>query len=418
MSFIGNVPAEAYSPVAKDTFNGTGSQTDFTLSIPATTNGVEVFVENVQQEPTSAYTVSGTTLSFTAAPVSGTGNIYVVHRGPAVQQVTPPAGVAIDASTITGTGDMNIDSGTLFVDASEDRVGINDSSPEATLDVYIGQGLTTFGDFSDSLRIQGGNNSSKYVPITFGGYGSYAPASIAYLVTTGTGNTKGDLVFGTRNVTTDTRPTEQMRIESNGEVFMGTTSHYGDSVRLCLRGAGSNNGGVVEIQHTRNAGGGRDFIRFYNETGGEAGGIEHSSSTGVSYQTSSDYRLKENVVDLTGAISRVKQLPVRQFNFIGEDQTVDGFLAHEAQAVVPESASGTKDQIKVWEEYDELPDGVSIGDPKLDEEGNTTPVYQGIDQSKLVPLLTGALKEAIAKIETLETTVADLQTRVTALEAE
>ena len=80
MSFIGNVPAEAYSPVAKDTFSGNGSTTDFTLSIPATTNSVNVYVENVAQEPTTAYTISGTTLSFTAAPTSGTNNIYFMCR--------------------------------------------------------------------------------------------------------------------------------------------------------------------------------------------------------------------------------------------------------------------------------------------------------------------------------------------------
>ena len=108
MSFIGNVPAEAYSPTVKDTFSGNGSTTDFTLSIPATTNSVNVYVENVAQEPTTAYTISGTTLTFTAAPVSGTDNIYVIHRGPAVQQVVPPAGVAIDASTVTASGDVSI----------------------------------------------------------------------------------------------------------------------------------------------------------------------------------------------------------------------------------------------------------------------------------------------------------------------
>jgi hypothetical protein len=107
MSFIGNVPAEAYSPVVKDTFSGNDSTTDFTLSIPATTNGVEVLVENVQQEPTTAYTISGTTLSFTAAPVTGTNNIYVIHRGPAVQTVVPPAGVAIDASTVTASSTIS-----------------------------------------------------------------------------------------------------------------------------------------------------------------------------------------------------------------------------------------------------------------------------------------------------------------------
>jgi len=104
MSFIGNIPAEAFSATVKDTLSGNGSDTDFPLSVPATTNSVEVFVENVQQEPTTAYTISGTTLSFTAPPVTGTDNIYVIHRGPAVQTVVPPSGIALSATTVTATG--------------------------------------------------------------------------------------------------------------------------------------------------------------------------------------------------------------------------------------------------------------------------------------------------------------------------
>ena len=105
------------------------------------------------------------------------------------------------------------------------------------------------------------------------------------------------------------------------------------------------------------------------------------NTSSVSYNTTSDYRLKENVVVLDNAIDRVKQLLPKRFNFINDpDETLDGFLAHEAQAVVPECVSGTKDEV--------------------DDDGN--PVYQGIDQSKLVPLLSAALQEAIAKIETLE----------------
>jgi hypothetical protein len=106
---------------------------------------------------------------------------------------------------------------------------------------------------------------------------------------------------------------------------------------------------------------------------------------------------------MTGAITRVKQLAPKRFNFIADaNTTVDGFLAHEAQAVVPEAVTGTHNEV--------------------DDDGNA--VMQGIDQSKLVPLLTGALREAITKIETLETEnstqatqIADLITRVTALEA-
>lgn len=102
----------------------------------------------------------------------------------------------------------------------------------------------------------------------------------------------------------------------------------------------------------------------------------------VQYSTSSDYRLKENVVPISNGIERIKQLKPCRFNFIGgdADYVVDGFLAHEAGKVVREAVNGEKDAV--------------------DAEGN--PVYQGIDQSKIVPLLTAALKEAVTKIEELE----------------
>lgn len=105
------------------------------------------------------------------------------------------------------------------------------------------------------------------------------------------------------------------------------------------------------------------------------------SNSATAFNTSSDYRLKENVVDMTGAVDRVKQLLPKRFNFKNDTEiTVDGFLAHEAQAVVPESVTGTKDEV--------------------DANGNA--VYQGIDQAKLVPLLVGAIKELTARIEALE----------------
>jgi hypothetical protein len=107
MAYQGNVPAEAYTTTVKDTFNGNGSTTAFTLSLPTVTNDIRVVVENVVQEPTAAYSVSGTTLTFTAAPPSGTGNVYVVHLGPAVQTVEPPstiAGATVFASNVTVQG--------------------------------------------------------------------------------------------------------------------------------------------------------------------------------------------------------------------------------------------------------------------------------------------------------------------------
>ena len=119
--------------------------------------------------------------------------------------------------------------------------------------------------------------------------------------------------------------------------------------------------------------------------GTQVGSITTSGSA-TAYNTSSDYRLKENVVDIADGITRVKQLLPKRFNFIADaDTTVDGFIAHEAQTVVPEAVTGTHNEV--------------------DDEGNA--VMQGIDQSKLVPLLTAALKEAIGEIETLKQRLTD-----------
>jgi hypothetical protein len=124
--------------------------------------------------------------------------------------------------------------------------------------------------------------------------------------------------------------------------------------------------------------------------GGTARGSITTNASSTAYNTTSDYRLKENVELLAGATERLSQIPVHRFNFIGSDATVDGFLAHEAQAIVPECVTGTKDEV--------------------DADGN--PVYQGIDQSKLVPLLTAALQEAMERIEQLESEMAAVKAQL------
>ena len=113
-----------------------------------------------------------------------------------------------------------------------------------------------------------------------------------------------------------------------------------------------------------------------------------TSGTSTAFNTSSDYRLKENVTTSWDATTRLKRLKPSRFNFkTDKDTTLDGFLAHEVSSIVPEAITGTKDEV--------------------DTDGN--PVHQGIDQSKLVPLLTKALQEAVAKIETLEAKVTALE---------
>jgi hypothetical protein len=129
----------------------------------------------------------------------------------------------------------------------------------------------------------------------------------------------------------------------------------------------------------KTASGSNQAVRFAN--GSTAVGSINLTTSSTTYSTSSDYRLKENVVELTGALDRVSQLKPSRFNFISDaDKTVDGFLAHEVQDIVPEAITGEKDAV--------------------DEKGN--PEYQGIDQSKLVPLLVAAIQELKAEIEILK----------------
>jgi len=137
---------------------------------------------------------------------------------------------------------------------------------------------------------------------------------------------------------------------------------------------------------------------------GNVGDIRTNASS-TAYITSSDYRLKENVVAMTGATERLKQLKPSRFNFIADpDTTVDGFLAHEVQEIVPEAIAGEKDAM-IDEEYEVTP-------AVLDDDGNvvtaaimgtrSVPDYQGIDQSKLVPLLVATIQELEARIAQLE----------------
>jgi hypothetical protein len=172
-----------------------------------------------------------------------------------------------------------------------------------------------------------------------------------------------------------------MVLDSSGRLLVGTsTGSSPASGKISLKAAMNTDNGVV-IQNSDTQGAGQYFALFYNSADVAAGSISHSGTTSVSFNTSSDYRLKENVTAVTDGITRLQQLKPSRFNFIADPaKTVDGFIAHEVQTVVPEAITGEKDAV--------------------DDDGN--PIYQGIDQSKLVPLLTAALQEAVAKIESLE----------------
>ena len=117
----------------------------------------------------------------------------------------------------------------------------------------------------------------------------------------------------------------------------------------------------------------------------------------INYNSSSDYRLKENDVNIADGITRIKKLRPIRFNWIKDKTTTyDGFFAHEVSDACPEAVDGTKDQVA-------LEDDSNLELKKGD------PIYQGIDNSKLIPLLTAALQESIAKIEVLEAEVTALK---------
>ena len=206
--------------------------------------------------------------------------------------------------------------------------------------------------------------------------------------------------------------TERMRITSDGNVGINQTNpqaKFNVTVGSNINFQVSNTNARVERSFSGGSSLDEDgmwfvdndstsgtYIRFWQTVGGahQIGSISHGTSS-TSYNTSSDYRLKENIVSLSDGITRLKTLKPSRFNFIGESETVDGFIAHEVTAV-PESITGTKDEVA---EKDAPELGLKKGDP----------IYQGIDQSKLVPLLTAALQEAVAKIEVLEAKVAALE---------
>ena len=163
-----------------------------------------------------------------------------------------------------------------------------------------------------------------------------------------------------------------MRIDTSGQTMIGTTGFNTGT------GHSFHPDGYYYLR--RASGAAQTMMLFYND--GNAVGEIRTSTTATQYLTSSDYRLKENVDYSWDATARLKQLKPARFNFISDpDVTVDGFIAHEVQEVVPHAVTGKKDAEEM----------------------------QAIDQSKLVPLLVKTMQEQQTVIEALEA-------RITALE--
>jgi len=215
MPYLGNTPSTSFATVVKDSFSGDGSTVAFTLSKVATTNSVSVFVENVRQEPTTAYAVSGTTLTFTAAPVTSSGNnIYVLHMNPTTT-TTHPAAQALTATSGTFTGaftslgiDDNADATAMTIDSSE-LVGIGTSTP------------SSYNQYGNGLVVKnasvGSDNSGISVVSGTGAYGSL-------FFSDGTGNSLagGAIQYNHSSNFMELYTNDElgMKIDANGHVTM------------------------------------------------------------------------------------------------------------------------------------------------------------------------------------------------------
>jgi hypothetical protein len=232
------------------------------------------------------------------------------------------------------------------------NVGIGTSSPSTMLHIENSSG-------NASAQLTSGTSGTSY--INMGDTGNVDAGQISYI-------NNGDAMAFTANAA------ERMRIDSSGQLIVGGTAPVQPSKVGIQGGSSVNRLMTFEVTHTTSFG----PVGFHNGNG-VIGSISMYANS-VSFNTSSDYRLKTDIQPMMGATDRVKLLKPCNFAWISDGTRVDGFIAHEAQAVVPEAVTGTKDEV--------------------DDNGDA--VMQGIDQSKLVPLLVKTIQELEARITILE----------------
>jgi hypothetical protein len=292
--------------------------------------------------------------------------------------------VTINASTSAGlvqTADtsgvlqLQTNSGTaaLTIDTSQ-NVGIGTASPAAKLTVASAEGLRTINDASYiSFYNTAGSTRTGYLQMQAGG-----SANLAVEV-------NQPLTFSTNN-------TERMRIASGGQVIIGATTGN-DTTRL---GVVSSTSGVnTNTSAITSTSGTRYHWTFQDGSSSVERGSITTNGSATAYNTTSDYRLKENILPMTGALATVQALKPVTYTWKESGDNSQGFIAHELQEVVPDCVTGEKDAVETY----------------TDEDGNeqTKPKYQSIDTSFLVATLTAAIQEQ-------QTIINDLTARITALE--
>jgi hypothetical protein len=504
MSYIGSPPSTQSFAPGTDTFNGDGTTVAFTLSRNvATVNDILVVVNNVEQQPT-AYSVSVSTLTFSAAPSSGTANIYVRYLSTNLQTIAPQQGSVYPSSLSTPNA--------LYWDTSG-NVGVGTTSPDNIFHVAKASTSTSVGSSTSTVKIQntqssalgetsgveffnrnvsgsaklagvygvyenynvtgyagalafatessgatnvtermridssgnvgigiistngywGSTNTDAKVNIAYSSSGTTFDTAIKGLVLQNTNTTTSNttsLIFGSQNTggtgiaqaaiysINGTRGgafnsgqlgfsyanssgvlTEAMRIDSTGGVRIKTTTNiFNSAVNEALTVDNGTNGAACTF--STNASGGFPVVYMRHQLAGSQNQIIFYSSAGIAgsitsngltaaYNSASDYRLKENVQPMVGALNKVAQLKPCTYSWKHDGSDGQGFIAHELQVVVPDCVTGEKDAV--------------------DADGN--PNYQGVDTSYLVATLTAAIQEQQAMIEELKTKVAALEAR-------
>ena len=273
------------------------------------------------------------------------------------------------------------------------QVGIGTSSPQLAK-LHIGP--SEFG-----LNLQNDSNNISKILFTKNSVGNDARAAIH-----GNGELNGFIKIHAGD-------NERLRLLADGDAFLGGAAGADRMFQSNSKGFVYDNdtttdgsvGGnhpFIGIQHAVKTTGAAAYISFQSATTERGKIAESNSGNNVTYNTSSDYRLKQDEVLISDGITRLKLLKPYQFKWKDDLDFgyVDGFFAHEVGEVVKGAATGTKDEVVTQE-------GLDNGTYKNRSVGDM--VVQGLDYSRITPLLTAALQEAITKIEVLETKVAALE---------
>ena len=366
----------------KKTFDITTTTTVLT-GLSYTPNFTHVYHSGVRLVAGTDYTATdGTTITLTVAAENGDEVVVISYATFQVADAYTKS--EADAEFVS---DPN---GAVTVDGSG-NVGIGTASTIASADFTVNSATNTRMNLaSDGVER----------------FGVFADSGIAALY-----------AGGTSVMTLSTNATERMRIDASGNVMIGKTGYGTGSAGTRISSLG-----FIDIERTGT--GTQYHMQFSNGNGG-VGSIRTGGSV-TAYTTASDYRLKENITPVQGAADIVKAMRPCTYNFKADSTDwQDGFIAHELQELHPVAVTGSKDAMKD-EEYEVTPEveatydaeGVELTPAVPAVMGTrSVPDYQGVDYSKLTPILTAALKEALTKIEVLEAQNATFETRLAALEA-